>query len=93
MGWLRKPRKYSKHTTQISTTIPTDLYLEIKKNRWKINDLVIIGAQAKKGMPKILDRLRETEQGNDKLQAKITQLSVKLIELEDQQMRTRAERG
>ena len=46
----------------ITTTIPTDIYIEIKKNRWKVPDLIMLGIVGKKGNVALIERIKEQEQ-------------------------------
>jgi len=73
-------KEYEK-VVAISTTIPISLYKEIKENSWHFNELIISGVQQRKGMPQLTDRLGELEEGNQRLQRKLTQLSLALSEV------------
>jgi len=58
----------------ISAMIPCNIWAECRANGWKYKELIVLGVQAKKGMPIILNRINELEEGNRKLQGKVTKL-------------------
>lgn len=63
---------------QITTSIPYEWYKKIKANVWKYNELVGLGITAKENNPQILERIKELERGNKKLQSKLTQFAGRL---------------
>lgn len=58
----------------ISTTISRENYDKIKTQCWHYNELITMGMQAKEDMPCLLARIGILEEGNRKLQAKLTQI-------------------
>lgn len=72
--------------TTISTTIPVDIYHEVKKKGYKWNDLIITGLKSKDGLgleKEQNERLKELEIGNDRLQRKLSQIFGELEMLRD----------
>jgi len=74
-------KKEFEKVVAISTTIPFSVYKEIKEQRWHFNELIISGVQTRKGMPNLNGRMQELEDGNQRLQRKLTSLSLALSEV------------
>jgi hypothetical protein len=64
--------------TTITTTIPVDVCEKIKLKRWAYNDLILLGIQAIEEDWK--NQIAELEDGNFKLQAKLTEIAQKVTE-------------
>lgn len=69
-----------KYLTTISTTIPWTVVEKIKNNRWKYNDLIMMGIQQKTQMNPLVERLKELENNNSSLQKKLAYLAGQLME-------------
>jgi hypothetical protein len=68
----------------ITMHIPEELLLEAKGKGWHYKEIFLAGIEAKKGLPAISNRLKEANYTYEKLQKKLTELSIRNIELEDQ---------
>jgi hypothetical protein len=66
----------------ITTSIPLDLYKNIKNNGLSFKELIIRGYQATTGFNNVLERLKELEEKNVKLSSKVQSLALKNFELE-----------
>ncbi len=77
----------------ITTTLPVEIIKEIKERMLHYNELIIIGLQAKKGMPNLLERVRELETGNIKLQKKLGELYAENVSVNDRLTAFVAEHG
>jgi hypothetical protein len=66
----------------ISSSIPIELWQEAQSNHWKWQDLIIRGIQHRKEMPKVLERMRELEENNEKISKKLFFYVEKYRELE-----------
>lgn len=60
---------------RITTSIPSDKYLEIKQLGFSFSDLVLAGLQHRKGMPLMLERINKLEKANVILQQRVLILS------------------
>lgn len=65
----------------ISTTIDADLYRQAKAKGAKWSHLIRLGWKAYNDNPQMVERIRELEGANDKLQRRLTQLSEKLSDI------------
>lgn len=68
----------------ISTTLSQESIDQIKKARWHYNELIVLGMEAKRNMPHLLERINALERGNEKLQRHVTEVCT---ELSDMRMR------
>ncbi len=66
----------------ISTTIPIDIYREIKEKHIPFNSLILMGLQAWKGNPAIIDRQRELETLVEKLQKANVRLQTMILDIQ-----------
>ena len=57
-----------------STTISHEAWQQIKLNKWRVNELIMLGISAKMNNPQLIDRIKELEAGNDRLQKRLTSL-------------------
>lgn len=51
----------------ITLTIPTPIWNEAKAHGWHYKEIFIAGMESKRGMPNIMTRMKELEDGNAKL--------------------------
>ena len=65
---------------QISLHIPIQHYLDCKTYGYSYKEVFILGMNAKKQFPEALERIKELEKGNDRLQQKLTRLSERMIQ-------------
>jgi hypothetical protein len=66
----------------LTTTIPYDLWKKCKDNGWKWQELMYLGIAAKENNPQLVQRIREVEEGNDKLQKKLSFMFGQIEQLE-----------
>lgn len=64
----------------ISAMIPISAWKYCKEKGWKFRELFLLGIETKQGMPNLLQRMNELEDGNKRLQQKLTFISGQLIE-------------
>lgn len=57
----------------LSLMLEEALIEQCKRNGWHYREIFIAGMEAKKGMPAISARINELEEGNKKLQGKLSQ--------------------
>lgn len=67
----------------ISTTVPIDQYQEAQKNKWAHNELWLLGFQAKKNNPQLIERLNLMEKANRDALTRIARLQNKVWALEE----------
>jgi len=65
-----------------STTIRREIYDRIKKEGWKVSELVRLGVCAKEQNPQLIQRIKELEAENSKISAKLQTYAKRLFELE-----------
>lgn len=66
----------------VSSAIEKSLYDRWKKSGMRLNHVISLGLMAAEQTPGYLERIRELEEGNTKLQAKITSLARRLADVE-----------
>lgn len=71
----------SMKNTTITTTIPMDVYEEVKKEHWRWNELIFMGIQAKRSFPNVLDRQNSAESDIARLSEKVQKLARDKFEL------------
>jgi hypothetical protein len=76
---LGKPKK-NPNVVSVSTTLPIEVWQEIKDAGHQYNTLIIAGLRRTDGMPKVLQRLKESEENNTKLVEKVQKLGIRLNE-------------
>lgn len=57
----------------ITLTIPTEIYQECRQKGWHYKEVFLAGMTKKRGDPELADRITELEEGNKKLQGKLSQ--------------------
>lgn len=62
-------------------TVPVWLKNQIAANFWNYKELLLLGAKAKENNPQMINRIRELEEANERLQKKLSGLAQKVIEL------------
>lgn len=72
----------SEGKVKITSSVPVHIWEEIQENAWKYNELIIMGVQAKKQNPQILQRLADLEEDGKKAMEKIRSLAIRNSELE-----------
>lgn len=65
----------------ISTTIDADLYRAAKAKGAKWSHLIKLGWKAYNDNPQMIERIRELELANDKLQRRLTTISESIIDI------------
>jgi hypothetical protein len=73
----------------ISTCLPYELHAKIKKNYWKIPELIKLGVKAKEENPQIVLRIRQLEEKNDELFKTARILARKVYDFESMQQQTK----
>ena len=65
----------------IPTTVTLPLWAKnkITENFWSYKEIFILGMKAKEDNPQLISRIRELEEGNERLQKKLGQLAQKVI--------------
>jgi len=81
--WVDKTDVTDRLTT-ISTTIPLKAYQTAKERGYKFNELLLLGLRAKEENPQLIERITVLEEGNKKLQFKITALYTELMRQEEE---------
>lgn len=66
--------------TTISTSLPVEVVKAIKERHLKYNQLIMMGIQAYNGNNQLIERMKLLEEGNDKLQRKLSFLAGQLQE-------------
>ena len=66
----------------ISSSIPLEIWEEARANNWKWQDIIICGMINKRGMPELLERVRELEANNQSLTTKLSNYAQKYWELD-----------
>lgn len=66
----------------VSSAIEKALYDRWKKSGMRLNHVISLGLMAAEQTPGYLERIRELEEGNAKLQTKLTTLSRRLADIE-----------
>lgn len=67
----------------ISSSIPFEIWEEAQNANWKWQDIIICGMIHKRGMPEMLERMKELEQNNTNLSQKLANYAKKYWELEE----------
>lgn len=67
----------------VSSSIEQPLYLRWKKSGMRLNHVIQLGLMSAEQTPGYLERIRELEDGNQKLQQKITRLASRIAEIEN----------
>ncbi len=62
-------------------TLPAWAKNKIASNYWSYKEIVLLGLKAKEDNPQLIQRIRELEQGNEKLQKHLGKLAQKIIML------------
>lgn len=65
----------------ISLNIPLEVYENVKKSGVSHRHIYLLGYTAKSENPQLIQRINETERVNEKLQKKITELSIAIAEM------------
>lgn len=69
----------------ISTCLPMEIHARIKKNGYKMPELIRLGLLAKEGNPQLVDRIRGLEQLNESLAKKLQIYAARLYKYEIQE--------
>jgi hypothetical protein len=64
--------------TTITTTIPVEICTKIKENRWAYNELILLGIKCLEEEHE--SQIQLLEEGNKRIQDKLTDLSERTIE-------------
>lgn len=67
----------------ISTTIPSEIYREIKQKNLKFSQLILKGLTSEKNFPEMLGRQRELEEKLTKYQQKLETTSSELYKIKE----------
>lgn len=71
--------------TPVTTTLEAPVYAAWKGSGLKLNHVIKLGLMAAQQTPGYLSRIRELEEGNTKLQKKLSLVLTRLNELEKQE--------
>jgi hypothetical protein len=80
---LNNPEFISKRSVPITTTIPHDKWLEIKKSRMSWNSLILRGWEAHQGFNGLTDRTRANEETVKNLETNIARMQQIIFNLND----------
>jgi len=69
----------------ISTCTDPESYAEIKKNHWKVPELIRLGIWSKKNNPQLISRLKEVERMNGELAVKVQRYAKKIYDIEQKE--------
>lgn len=67
----------------VSSAIDKALYDRWKRSGMRLNHVINLGLMAAEQTPGYLERIRELEEGNAKLQQKLTLLYTRIVEMEN----------
>jgi len=67
----------------VSTTLPQEVLIEIKQNRWLLNELIYAGIEYKKNVPSLNRRQTEMTLEIEKLQTKMLKLQKYILEVQN----------
>jgi len=70
----------------VSSAIDQALYQRWKKSGMRLNHVINLGLMSAEQTPGYLERIRELEEGNGKLQQKLTRLAARIAEIENQEV-------
>ncbi len=68
---------------RISTTIPYQVYAEIKKMNWHYNELICRGLATTRAKESIIEQFQDLEKTNNKLVEKVRELALRVYDLEE----------
>ena len=66
----------------VSSAIDQGVYQRWKKSGMRLNHVINLGLMSAEQTPGYIERIRELEEGNTKLQAKLTRLAARIAEIE-----------